>query len=169
VDWLKKLVIRRVCVLSVARAVPTSVRDPSRPQEFEPLSLTSVGTFLRGFAKGGEESGFAEESRFVQIMTCLKVCWHGFGSPTRYRYVGTAYLDGRLGLRCGRRRRRGGVRAVRVGNVAAHAEGLLKRLGRKMSNGPMPGISWRRETLMREVYGNREGDFLRICLCAPQE
>jgi len=53
--------------------------------------------------------------------------------------------------------------------LAEHAEGLLSYAVMKMTNGRMEGINRKIKTLLRQVYGFRDDDFLRLKLYALHE
>ena len=53
--------------------------------------------------------------------------------------------------------------------LAEHAEGLLSYAVAKMSNGRMEGINRKIKTLLCQVYGFRDDDFLRLKLYALHE
>jgi len=53
--------------------------------------------------------------------------------------------------------------------LAEHAEGLLSYAVTKMTNGRMEGINRKIKTLLRQVYGFRDDDFLRLKLYALHE
>jgi len=53
--------------------------------------------------------------------------------------------------------------------LAEHAEGLLSYAVTKMTNGRMEGSNWKIKTLLRQVRGFRDDDFLRLKLYALHE
>ena len=54
-------------------------------------------------------------------------------------------------------------------SLCDHAEGLLSYTVTQMTNGRMEGINRKIKTLLRQVYGFRDDDFLRLKLYALHE
>jgi len=100
-------------------ACPTGPRKDLNPPPWRP--------WVRFFAvspRGVEESGFAEESWFVEIGPCHKVCFiMHLGFPARIGMCTPSTGRERFGLRCGRGLSRSVVRGVRAGSLAGTGSG----------------------------------------------
>ena len=59
--------------------------------------------------------------------------------------------------------------SIMAGCLAEHAEGLSSYAVTKMTNGRMEGINRKIKTLLCQVYGFRDDDFLRLKLYALHE
>lgn len=102
--------------------------------------------------------------------------YHAFGIPKTYRYVWTEFQKGAVWFtvrpegdpeccpHCQRKEFVGHGQSL-----GDHAEGLLSYTVTLMTNGRMEGINRKIKTMLRQFYGLRDDDFLRLKLYALHE